>query len=377
MDGKAAEEQINDYISHNPDALTKKTLKIQYKGEYVDFPIYRLPINLLRFRLENTRFEFQKLQDEKDNGPIDQDTPEGEQRIIKLLLGKPPTSDAKELIESIKKDGQVKDGVISHDGAVIDGNRRLASLKTLFENTSADKYSYFTTARIPKSADEKDIFKIEAHLQWAKDYKVDYDPLNNYMMLKKAKEFHMTDKQIAELTNREEEKVRESKAELDLIDNYLESRGKSDSYYMIEGQTEVFTDATKEVKSLKDKREVDKLAKYKKIVFNFADINLKEKKTITYEHIRKLNGAFNQDDDEVIAIFEGIKPTDSVNEVKTALATATQHLEISKFFGKPEKLAQQVKDFAIKLSKENGRQRFTDETKKIINETIRILEGLK
>ena len=185
MDLKASQE-IDDYIGNDSSADTGKTIKIPYKGSHTEFTVYRLPTKLLRFRLENTRFEVQKMQDEATNGPIDPDEEAGEKRLIKLLLGTPKNKDLVSLRGSIERDGQLQPGAITYDGAVINGNRRMACIKVLYEETSQDKFQYFDCVRIPKGATEEDIFKLETYFQWAKEYRVDYSPINNYMMLKKA-----------------------------------------------------------------------------------------------------------------------------------------------------------------------------------------------
>lgn len=375
MDLKASQE-IDDYIGNDSSADTGKTIKIPYKGSHTEFTVYRLPTKLLRFRLENTRFEVQKMQDEATNGPIDPDEEAGEKRLIKLLLGTPKNKDLVSLRGSIERDGQLQPGAITYDGAVINGNRRMACIKVLYEETSQDKFQYFDCVRIPKGATEEDIFKLETYFQWAKEYRVDYSPINNYMMLKKAITLKWKPEQIAEQTNRDLKKIKESIEELRLIDDYLIHIGHPEQYYLLEGQTEVFTDAAGQVTSLKSKRDIDNLARYKKIIFNFGNINSKEKKTITYEDIRKLNKAFNQENEDAIAIFEQIKPTDSFNDIREMLAKAIQHVDFADIFGKPEKIAQRLKEDAERLKRQKLIQGFTPKVSQIITEVIKMLKEL-
>ena len=50
------EKDIEKYIKENPDCKQGSTHKERYKGKLIEFPVFRIPIELLTYNLENGRF---------------------------------------------------------------------------------------------------------------------------------------------------------------------------------------------------------------------------------------------------------------------------------------------------------------------------------
>ena len=272
-----AGRSLDDYINSSGNtALIGRRINVLLKGKYVELDVYRIPIKYLKFNLDNTRFEAQKLVYEKHNGPINISTKRGEEAIEKLLLysnnGVTLSKDAKTLIGDLKRNGQLEPGIITWDGYIINGNRRFACLKYLYKTDPEEKYEYFNTTRLPKGTSEEEYFKIEADMQWSKDLKVGYDPLNKYLMLKRAKLYRMDQKQIASLTHRSVKEINAELAELELIEEYLRTTKDPRDFSQLDGQTEIITEAAKLISLYKNTNEKPaKIVEYKKFIFKFIN----------------------------------------------------------------------------------------------------------
>src|SRR5437879_6108186 len=95
--------------------------------------VYRLPTSLLAFNIRNGRFAAELRAKEHQLGRgLDPLVSEDEEVIQALLVNLDPG--ATELLkQDIKAIGQTDPGIITHDGFVINGNRRLAVLHLLHD----------------------------------------------------------------------------------------------------------------------------------------------------------------------------------------------------------------------------------------------------
>lgn len=373
-------ENIEDYLkSQDSAAKTGSKKKIKYRGRAQEFDIFSIPIELLTFNLDNTRFEIEKRKEEKENGPIDPESKTGKKRIIKLLLYSGPTyrKDAKDLMTDIEKNGQTESGVISYDGAVINGNRRLACLIELDEKNPDGRYAYFETIILPTSSIEKDYFNVEADMQWAKDFKEEYNSLNKYQMLKKAKKFGMTTEQIRVLTRFPKKEIEQMFLELKLIEQYLATTKDEDDFSQIENQTELFTDAAKQIKKYVDQNKSARtLTKYKKLIFHLVNLNRKSSNTATYRHIRAYNTAISTGSNRVINAFEKILEIDKPDVAAEALVEAhSKHLN-SQYNKQPDKLAEELVEKSNELKNKQREQKFSKGALKQIERAIEILKQI-
>ena len=69
--------EIDEYLQTDKSANLNRVISITLKGKTHELPVYRFPTSMLTFNLENTRFEVQKMREERENGEIDQNTDEG------------------------------------------------------------------------------------------------------------------------------------------------------------------------------------------------------------------------------------------------------------------------------------------------------------
>jgi hypothetical protein len=232
----AREKQLDAYLA-NGDAEDDQKLRLVLKGKPEHLQVYRLPIKYLIFNIRNGRFAAELLQRESElKRKLDPAVPTDAKIIQKLLLDLSPT-ETEALKTDLARNGQLDPGVITHDGAVVNANRRMAILSLLRDETSDPKFDYLRAVRLPKNVDEKDIWRIEAGLQFAKEFRLDYSPINELLKLKEGREkSKLSAKDIsATLMGRfTPAEVNERLAVLKLIESYLDFIGKAGQYHIIE-----------------------------------------------------------------------------------------------------------------------------------------------
>ena len=177
---------INNYISLHPESKLDKTFPISLKGQKKDLRIYVLPTELLFYNIRNGRFaaEYRELV-KREGGHLGPENQEDAKKIRDLLLN----LDKKETIqtyEDIKIRGQWNCGIISEDGYLVDGNRRMSILSKLYEDTGQEKWKFIEVAKLDESIGPDDLWSLEAGIQLGKDEIVRYGPINELLKLKEG-----------------------------------------------------------------------------------------------------------------------------------------------------------------------------------------------
>lgn len=292
---------IDAYIQEHPDAEVGNW-QLVIGGTKEILPYYKFPIkSLLCYNINNGRFSMEKQQWESDYNRKLDSTNEDDEKIITQILTDIDKDKTKLLKDDIKKNEQMEPGVISHDGFVINGNRRMAILMQLHEENSSGKWEYLQAVRLPSSVSERDLWRIEAGLQLSMGKVLDYHPVNVLLKIKQGYKAGLKPKEIAAaLYGRTEDWVKESLKRLQLIDQFISFFGKNQNYGLIETYrlSEHFIDIQKSIISSKSKYNVKKKDIQKRIEYTFALIrasilNKKNKsKSITHMDIRRLGKIF-------------------------------------------------------------------------------------
>jgi len=240
-------KRIDEYIDDHSKCIFDRKLRLILQGEAVDLSVYRLPLELLYYNLKNGRFaaEYKELVS-REGGELQVENEEDAKKIKKLLLSLDPNSTEVTKQDIIKR-GQWNDGLITDDGYVIDGNRRLAILSGLSENGD-DKFMFINVARLPPSVDPKDLWKVEAGIQLGKEEILRYGPMNELLKFREGKDAGLSLEEISKTLYGYADKtdVIEEKLELlKLIEEYLKFIGKPFQYLQASGKVEHFIDIQK------------------------------------------------------------------------------------------------------------------------------------
>lgn len=234
------EKQLDAYLA-GEDARDDQKVRLVLKGVPKHLQVYRVPIKYLIYNIRNGRFAAELLAKENQlKRKLDPGTPQDAKIIQKLLIDLNP-SETEALMADLRQNGQLDPGVITRDGAVINGNRRMAILSVLHEETHDPKFEYLRVARLPKDVDEKDLWRIEAGLQFAKEFRLDYSPINELLKLKEGRESGLSSADISRtlLGRFTPVKVDEKLSILKLIESYLVFTGKPGQYHIVQEERDV------------------------------------------------------------------------------------------------------------------------------------------
>jgi hypothetical protein len=242
-------DPIDEFITSNPESKLNSTHTIVLQGQNVDLPVYRLPLKLLFFNIRNGRFAAEYIElKKKENREFDT-TNKDDAKIIQNLLIEIDSKQSNLLLNDLKKYGQREPGIITHDGHVINGNRRMAALQTLVDQ-GEDRFSFIHVARLPPNVSTEDLWKVEAGIQLSRRVQLDYGPINTLLKFKEGIESGLSPAQIAKSLygGFSEDEILENLEQLKLITKYTGFIGEAGNFKKAEGVNEHFIDLRKILK---------------------------------------------------------------------------------------------------------------------------------
>ena len=230
-------------------------------------PIYRVPIEILRYRRDNGRIASDVYDYEINVGKLDEKDDQAQAIIAKFLEEKDPEKTAV-LRASIMHAGQIEPAIITCDGFLINGNRRKMVMDRLHqENPGNDNFTFMKAVILPGKDEEGgpptllEIEKIENRYQLQSDGKSEYYGFDRALSIKRKIEIGLTlkeqlldDPRFAGATDPQIEKaIRDCEKQyldpLKCVDRYLKQFKREGQYRTIssgmsdpEGRWQAFID---------------------------------------------------------------------------------------------------------------------------------------
>ena len=164
----------------------------------------------------------------------------------------------------LEAEGQRQPLLITAGGIVVNGNRRLAALRELYDQGSKfAHFSHIDVLVLPADATAEEIVDIEANLQAVPETKLDYDWIGEAQLISRLVNLGRTPKVVADQLRRKEKDVKyaiQTLAEADLYlkeapgtqGNYSEIREDAEQFFgdlpkLLEGKSEAMKDASRAI----------------------------------------------------------------------------------------------------------------------------------
>jgi len=217
-------KNIDDWIDQHPESiLEKRSRSVIISGKTEHFQGYRLPVELILYNVHNGRYaaDYPQLLRENGGKELDSSIKEDRAKIKNHLLSLYPDKNER-TIASLKKDGQEKLGIITMDGILIDGNRRMACLSKLHDLTQEKKYAFIDVARLDRPITDSDRYDCEVRVSMGMDSKVDYGPIDKLIKLDNGIKLGKTPLELANLMyGMTEKNVKDDLKKLEKMKAYL------------------------------------------------------------------------------------------------------------------------------------------------------------
>lgn len=235
------EKKIDLYIKNCKDCKLSYPERVRIKDKMVELDVFRLPLDHLFYNVQNGRFAKEYLTKKRElNRDLNSEDPADIKEIEKMLREQNPKK-TEWLKDNLREEQQIEPGIITHDGYVINGNRRMSVLNLLAKEDT--KFGYMNVGRLPKTGvDESDIYKIEIGKQMAREQKLDYGPMNELLKIDHGLKSHLNKEQLAKTIGFSVKEIEKKVSRLELIKEYLQFIGEPENFEEAENLNEHFID---------------------------------------------------------------------------------------------------------------------------------------
>lgn len=211
---------------------TGEVYTIPFRGQRTRLPVIRIDTRDLCFNVELGRLIIDRLTIIDVGSDADPEDPKLQDEIESKILAFREAGLLKRLIE---RDGQLEPGVITSDGYVINGNRRLAVLRSLAKDTANQRFAYMDVAVLPEDAKRDELYLLEASMQMTPETRARYGPVTTMLQIRRGlQELRLEKEKIAEAMNMEVDDLEKHVERLALMDEYLAFIGRVGEYHVLE-----------------------------------------------------------------------------------------------------------------------------------------------
>lgn len=287
MDAATRKRKLEEIRSSDLNKLTIG-IPLRYKGRVKDEVAWRIPLDYLIYNKYNGRIGSNVLSYEKQNGELNAEI-DSDSKLIEKFLYDSKQDRNKNTMDSLLKVGQIRYGIVTSDGIIIDGNRRAMLLNKLYKEHEAlglsyaevEKCKYFKAVILPDDADERDIQQLETIYQMGEDEKLDYNPIEKYLKCKQLKKLNFTEREIAEFMSQKEKQIKEWLDILKLMEEYLQEYDYEGIYTRLEKTEGPFVDLEGYLDSYRKRG-----ANVRHVDWNYTDSDISDLKLVCFDYIR-------------------------------------------------------------------------------------------
>jgi hypothetical protein len=217
-----------------------------------ELPVVDLEIEWVRFSTLNHRTKAEQIREERKRGipglfssdPLGSVAQSAQFQILKSQVG------FADLAADLKQRRQQEPAVVTAEGVLINGNRRAAALRYLYQEKNDLDAKYVRCFVLPEDATLSEITNLETELQIARDFWEEYSWINEAMLIEELYERENRDfDRVAKIMHREASDI---KAKFERIQQVNQLVALSDGAYLhidFEPQNSAFEELAKHVKN--------------------------------------------------------------------------------------------------------------------------------
>lgn len=251
--------------------------ELWYKNSRRKQPVYEIDLQYLVYNAYNGRIaSFVKSYEKQTGLKLDASNSDDAEKIEKFLWDSNVPSN-KETMQSLKDKGQLEYGIVTRDGVIIDGNRRVMIIKKL----AKEQPTYFLAVILEETLDQnpKEIMRLETTYQMGEDAKVDYNAIEKYLKCKDLTSYGFGPEEIGKMMGESKAKIEEYLSIMQRMDDYLEKLGYSGIYTRLDKTEGAFVDLNGYLKKYKGKN--SGMASW-----NYDETDVEDLKLIYYDYIQ-------------------------------------------------------------------------------------------
>lgn len=366
------------------DNIRTKTIN-NWRGKELVLRIFNIDSDFLMYRIDNSRTIRQQLKylrnhpDLKDDFFSDPESMLVQKAQEEILLDMIKLSGS-DFTDDLRQRGQEDAAIVTFDGYIVNGNRRVAALRSI-------NSQHISVVVLPEDTLKKDIFELEQELQLSREFREDYHWINELKNISIGRRtWNFSEEHLAKRLRLKSGDVRAKLRMMDLVESFLNWKGLRGAYdyEKLDDAEEIFFQLEKATRQPKYLNDVLRRQQLEFAVFNLVEERPKEGRL--YVHVMALIKNFDQ-------IYENMKnkktpdntsgqePSDMNSgndgtEILKSLGTGTP--EIIDVFGSVEKapeLAEELFDTILSEKSKNQEQKDSEATYEAVSGALRDLQS--
>ncbi|MEK6211791.1 MAG: hypothetical protein AABM64_15710 [Pseudomonadota bacterium] len=233
-------QRLDQIKSNNPHS----EMEIFYKADRRKLPVFQIPLDVLIYNKYNGRIASHVKSFERQVRELDAAKPEDKIKIEEFLY-RSNSGRNKQTLEDLKKHkGQLRYGIVTRDGVIIDGNRRAMLLGRIAKDANQLPGYFFAVILDDRLADDqREIMRLETTYQLGEDEKLGYNAIEKYLKVKDLRAVRFSDKEIAAMMSEpDDESIARIGAIMALMDRYLELLDYEGIYTRLDDTEGIFVD---------------------------------------------------------------------------------------------------------------------------------------
>ena len=246
-------ERINDAI----EASTRPYMFHEYQNRPTELKIITLEISLPLYRMTNYRTTTAQLRYIKDHGkPTDffsanqenESAQQAQHQILTRFAKQGRALSITPIMDELKTEEQREPLIVTTSGVVVNGNRRLAAMRELFNEQPGDyrRFSHVECAVLPPDVTPEEIREIEVRLQMQPETKLPYGWIDEAKAIKDMIDTGISMPHVISLMKKRKKTIERAVRALTEVDIYLKDFvGEPDDYNRVEGAEQFFNDLAK------------------------------------------------------------------------------------------------------------------------------------
>lgn len=239
----AASQKIKAKKTYDFEGPTDETLTVDVRELDLYTPIFRLQNG----RTDTQQDTYSAIHRDDVGDAFFEDNESEEAQVVQkeiLMTIINNSSTGGEFLNDLKEKGLKAPLLITADGVVLNGNRRLAAMRHLKEEEAVGRFDMVKVAYCPANWNESQFIKVEEKLQIAEEFKEQYDWENEARLFKNGY------KDISPLPNanalcksrwgKDEKEIKKIIGRLGEAELYLESRNQKGRYDLIHQHSQIW-----------------------------------------------------------------------------------------------------------------------------------------
>ena len=229
----------------------------EYQNQRTELPVVRLDIGLPIYRMANFRTRTAQIKhvhqrelasDFFSAGQENESAQRAQHDILVAYAAKGRSSSITPIMDQLHSEEQREPLLITSDGVVVNGNRRLAAMRELFTQNPV-QFSYFAyvdCAVLPTSITPSEIVEIEVRLQMRPETKLPYGWIEESIAIREMLNRGLQRAYVADLIKKKPREIQTAERALTEVDIYLkEWLRDAENYQQVEDAEQFFNDLAK------------------------------------------------------------------------------------------------------------------------------------